>query len=1098
MSHLHTVYRRLLVCLLCFSMPHLRAAEATKSFDVPAGDAIATLKAAAKQGGVEIMFPADSVQGIRTNAVKGEFVPREALKRMVANTGLIVVQDEKTGALAVEHLNPPEKNVQGAAPEAAASVRPADEEMSRQDEGKVVELGEYIVRDTKPFLGSNIDLPRTKDDVQPYYFWGSTEIQNSGATDIQDFFQRMVPMDTNRASSSQNSTISYSPSNISLNGLSGNSGVTSGTQNTLILVNGVPQPSFSYIGATYQTDLNGIPLDAIDHIEVLPASASAIYGASAAGGVVNVILKHDYAGAQLSATYDNTFRSDAPTRKISLNIGETLEGGKTHVMLSASYQFEKPLLVQDRLDIIDPYRALYYGLYPGGQLGALGVTTGSAFLAQPMIRSVNGSSLFAGSAATVVQVPVGYQGGQVSGLAPLQANIGNYNLSHPNNAFPSAVAGRLAPLFLGPTEKGFELLVRRQMTPWLEAHVQIGNTEDLLNSTFSNTLFSSINIAANAPGNPFGQAVYVSGIENAHLPWGSDTISRTISAGAKISLPHDWIADFDYAWGSSSFESAMGSVDSTAMQAAANNGTLNLIADLSLYPFNATNYSYTTSYVGYASTDALQLKAAGPLMDLWAGAPSLAIGVEHQTSGAGNDFVYNVYPARLTTPGVAATSTASSVSYYPGANTSDGSGYAELTVPLVRESNRIFGVKQLDFNAAGRFDDIKSFLVSPNAETITNLVNGSTSSQTTFVPQASKYQSYNGTFGLKYKPMEDIFFRASYSMAFVPPTYTELRGPVSTSTNTNPTPYPGVPTTSPWRYVSITDPLLNATYYAPQMTGGNPGLNPETSRGADWGIVFEPHFIKGFRISVDYTKVTKYNDIIAPPVQTLINLASQFPGRVVRGTPNAGQTVGPIVLINDTYLNAPIAITSAYNVAADYTLRTASLGEWKLSALANSWQHYEIQSTLQGALVEQLGNPDVSPISGGLGSGSGLAKFKGNLGLDWAKGPWSAGWLVRYVGPYTDGSYYGLGGGAPYYTATVNGWISGQVYHDVYAGYRLGKAARGSPWWRRAFADTSVHLGVKNIFSHIPPYDAYTLPTYASPYGDLKLADYYLTVKKSW
>ncbi len=1098
MTTTHTKFLRAavaaLACLLSLIVTSAAtAAEAKKSFDVPAGEALRALKQFAAQSGEQLLYSAEAVQGVNTNPIKGEFTAREALDQMVSGTKLVVVADKENGALSL--VRAPSPNALRAA---QTSVRPIDEGMNRQEEEKAVALGEYVVREAKPFLGSNIDLPRTKDDIQPYYFWGSTEIQNSGATDIQDFFQRMVPMDTNRTSSSQNSMNSFSPSNISLNGLSGNGGLTSGTQNTLILVNGLPQPGFSYIGTTYQPDLNGIPLDAIDHIEVLPASASAIYGASAAGGVVNVILKHDYAGAQLSATYDNTFRSDAPTRKISLNIGETLEGGKTHVMLSASYQVEKPLLFQDRLDIIDPYRARYYGLYPGGAVAALGATGGTAFLAQPMIMSVNGSPLFAGSSATVVQVPVGYQSGQLNGLAPLQANIGNYNLSHPNNAFPSAVGGRLAHLFLGPTEKGFELLVRRQMTPWLEAYAQLSNTENLMSSGFANSIFSFVNISANAPGNPFGQAVYVSGIEHASLPWGSNTIARTISAGAKIALPHDWKADFNYTWGSSSFESAMGSVDSTAMQAAANNGTFNLISDLSQYPFNATSYSYTTSWVGCTSTNALQLKAAGPLMNLWAGPVALALGVEHQKNGNGNDFVYNVYPARLTTPGVAATATASSVSYYPGANTSDDSGYAELTVPLIRAGNRIFGVKQFDFNAAGRFDQIKSFLSSPNAETPTTLVSGSTSGFTTFVPQTSKYHSYNGTFGFKYKPVEDIFLRASYSMAFAPPTYAEFRGPVSISTNTDPAPYPGVPTTSPWRFVSISDPLLNATYYAPQMTGGNPRLKPETSRGADWGIVFEPRFIQGLRISVDYTKVTKYDDIIVPTVQTLINLASQFPGRVVRGTPNAGQTVGPIVLLDDTYLNAPIANTSSYNVAVDYTSRTESLGEWKFSALATSWQHYKIQSTLQGALVEQLGNPNVSPVSGGLGSGSGLAKFKGNLSLDWAKGPWSAGWLVRYVGPYTDGSYYGLGGGAPYYTATVNGWISGQVYHDVYAGYRLGRAAGGSPWWRRAFADMSVHIGVKNIFSHIPPYDAYTLPTYASPYGDPKLADYYLTVKKSW
>lgn len=78
------------------------ATEVVKSFDVPAGDAITTLKQAAQQGGVEIMFPADTVQGVKTAAVKGELTPHAALGKMLDGTGLVAVQDKKTGALAVK------------------------------------------------------------------------------------------------------------------------------------------------------------------------------------------------------------------------------------------------------------------------------------------------------------------------------------------------------------------------------------------------------------------------------------------------------------------------------------------------------------------------------------------------------------------------------------------------------------------------------------------------------------------------------------------------------------------------------------------------------------------------------------------------------------------------------------------------------------------------------------------------------------------------------------------------------------------------------------------------------------------------------------
>jgi len=80
---------RRLFALLSLSVLTGFSAEGKKSFDVPAGDAVATLKQAAQQGGVQIMFPAATVQGVKTNAVKGEFAPREVLDRMLDKTGLV-------------------------------------------------------------------------------------------------------------------------------------------------------------------------------------------------------------------------------------------------------------------------------------------------------------------------------------------------------------------------------------------------------------------------------------------------------------------------------------------------------------------------------------------------------------------------------------------------------------------------------------------------------------------------------------------------------------------------------------------------------------------------------------------------------------------------------------------------------------------------------------------------------------------------------------------------------------------------------------------------------------------------------------------------
>lgn len=81
--------------------------EPPRLFDVPAGAAVDTLKRTAQQGGLEIVFLAETVRGIRTAAVRGEFTPREALERLVRHTGLVVVRDERTGTLTVSRSAPP-------------------------------------------------------------------------------------------------------------------------------------------------------------------------------------------------------------------------------------------------------------------------------------------------------------------------------------------------------------------------------------------------------------------------------------------------------------------------------------------------------------------------------------------------------------------------------------------------------------------------------------------------------------------------------------------------------------------------------------------------------------------------------------------------------------------------------------------------------------------------------------------------------------------------------------------------------------------------------------------------------------------------------
>ncbi|PAW64529.1 MAG: hypothetical protein B9S34_12470, partial [Opitutia bacterium Tous-C1TDCM] len=94
---------------------------AKRAYDLPAGDAATTLRQLSEASRREILFAADVVRGVPTNPVRGEFTALEAGERLLAGTALAVLQDEKTGALAVRR-----RAAAAPAANAAGAVRSGD------------------------------------------------------------------------------------------------------------------------------------------------------------------------------------------------------------------------------------------------------------------------------------------------------------------------------------------------------------------------------------------------------------------------------------------------------------------------------------------------------------------------------------------------------------------------------------------------------------------------------------------------------------------------------------------------------------------------------------------------------------------------------------------------------------------------------------------------------------------------------------------------------------------------------------------------------------------------------------------------------------
>ena len=129
----------------------------------------------------------------------------------------------------------------------------------------------------------------------------------------------------------------YGTASVNLRGL--------GQNRTLVLVNGRRFVAGGS-GANSVVDLNAIPVNMIDRIETLLDGSSAIYGADAVAGVVNMITKRSFDGMQIDASYGVTEESDAENSEVNLVFGREMQD--KGFIISANYTDRKAARSKDR------------------------------------------------------------------------------------------------------------------------------------------------------------------------------------------------------------------------------------------------------------------------------------------------------------------------------------------------------------------------------------------------------------------------------------------------------------------------------------------------------------------------------------------------------------------------------------------------------------------------------------------------------------------------------------------------------------------------------------------------------------------------------
>lgn len=116
-------------------------------------------------------------------------------------------------------------------------------------------------------------------------------------------------------------------------------------ERTLVLVNGKRFVGYDSEGIV---DLNNIPTTLIERVDIVTGGASAVYGSDAIAGVVNFILKDDFEGAQLNFDYENALRGGEATKSVSATIGGNFADERGNATVFVSWTDRDPIFQGDR------------------------------------------------------------------------------------------------------------------------------------------------------------------------------------------------------------------------------------------------------------------------------------------------------------------------------------------------------------------------------------------------------------------------------------------------------------------------------------------------------------------------------------------------------------------------------------------------------------------------------------------------------------------------------------------------------------------------------------------------------------------------------
>ena len=631
----------------------------------------------------------------------------------------------------------------------------------------------------------------------------------------------------------------------------------------------------------------------MDRIEVLTDGASATYGSDAIAGVVDVILKDDYNGADLKTNFGISQRNDLETIHTSLVAGISKQLNHTSrfsILTAFDYFNQSPIYAIDRSYLLiqdhDKYVA-YFGVSgPSSPAGTYRLPNGTL------------TSLIPGTVGPV----------DTSDFIQNKGSPNIYNTGYYNELYPRETR------YSGYVKLGYE------PTQWLKLYEEFsdGRLEEKLRSKPSEvSSLDNVTIPANNPYHGPLKFYRQNLLETGPFLQTSDVATiRTVTRVCLLNLPRNWFVDATFLYAESDGELIFPTNLLKSRFQEALNGTLPGFVGQYYNPFvdqnivknpngRLTKVFYVTG-LNKASTRLTEwaIRAGGEVVHLPGGTATLGLGLGLEyRSDAYEHFLSNNQKYGLNLGGTAGT--------LGGGKDYVRSAYGELTIPILGDHWSWLGARALQMILAERYDEFSSF---GNAAK----------------PKIS----------LLYKPYNDLTFRASYAEGYRAPFVTEL--------------YDG----ENIGYTGIIDPSNGRNYSIQARSLSNPNLKPGVSYSYYVGTIWTPGkddpehnplgWANGFSMYLNWTEITKTNEIGSLPVQNVVDGEANFPQNVIRD-PQPKQ----IIYINNPYLNLIATRVDSLDFGASYTTRDFKWGRLSLEINGTYYYHYA-QQNLPNSPVENL------------------------------------------------------------------------------------------------------------------------------------------------